>query len=178
MLKLKAIERNISFEKGKEKWAYVLQPELYSRLSEAKTIQEAALRSGISKGTISAAYAAIAETIAAWATEGHSVAIPGLGSCRFGVRSQSVSDVNEVSGNMITSRRVVFSPSTELKDELARTAISITCIDRNGNVVKQTGAADVGNVEEEEPENPTPDPTPSNPDTGGEDDDDEGGLAG
>ena len=60
MLKLKAIERNISFEKGKEKWAYVLQPELYSRLSEAKTIQEAALRSGISKGTISAAYAAIA----------------------------------------------------------------------------------------------------------------------
>jgi hypothetical protein len=94
------------------------------------------------------------------------------------VRSQSVSDVNEVSGNMITSRRVVFSPSTELKDELARTAISITCIDRNGNVVKQTGAADGGNVEEEEPENPTPDPTPTNPDTGGEDDDDEGGLAG
>ena len=178
MLKLKAIERNISFEKGKEKWAYVLQPELYSRLSEAKTIQEAALRSGISKGTISAAYAAIAETIAAWATEGHSVAIPGLGSCRFGVRSQSVSDVNEVSGNMITSRRVVFIPSTELKDELARTAISITCIDRNGNVVKQTGAADGGNVEEEEPENTTPDPTPSNPNTGGEDDDDEGGLAG
>ena len=178
MLKLKAIERNISFEKGKEKWAYVLQPELYSRLSEAKTIQEAALRSGISKGTISAAYAAIAETIAAWATEGHSVAIPGLGSCRFGVRSQSVSDVNEVSGNMITSRRVVFIPSTELKDEHARTAISITCIDPNGNVVKQTGAADGGTVEEEEPENPTPNPTPSNPDTGGEDDDDEGGLAG
>ena len=44
MLKLKAIERNISFEKGTEKWAYVLQPELYSRLSEAKTISEAAMR--------------------------------------------------------------------------------------------------------------------------------------
>ena len=83
-----------------------------------------------------------------------------------------------VSGLVGVGSGVVFIPSTELKDELARTAISITCIDRNGNVVKQTGAADGGNVEEEEPENPTPDPTPSNPDTGGEDDDDEGGLAG
>ncbi|MBP3373453.1 MAG: DNA-binding protein [Bacteroidaceae bacterium] len=177
MLKLKAIERNISFEKGKEKWAYVLQPELYSRLSEAKTISEAAMRSGISKGTISAAYAAISETIAAWATEGHSVAVPGLGIMRFGVRAQSVEDVNDVSANLITNRRVIFTPSVELKDELKRTAISITCIDRDGNIVKQTGASDGGNVEEEDEQGTTtPDPSPSNPDTGEEDDD--GGLAG
>ena len=79
---------------------------------------------------------------------------------------------------MVLDAEQIEARKAELKDELARTAISITCIDRNGNVVKQTGAADGGNVEEEEPENPTPDPTPSNPDTGGEDDDDEGGLAG
>ena len=37
-IKVKAIERNVAFEKDKEKWAYVLQPELYSKLSQSKVI--------------------------------------------------------------------------------------------------------------------------------------------
>ena len=86
-IKVKAIERNVAFEKDKEKWAYVLQPELYSKLSQSKVITEAALRSGISKGAINAAWDAIGEVIKAWATEGHAVAIPGLGSMRFGLRA-------------------------------------------------------------------------------------------
>ena len=44
-IKVKAVERNVSFEKNSEKWAYVLQTDLYNRLSDAKVIQEAALRS-------------------------------------------------------------------------------------------------------------------------------------
>ena len=51
-IKIKAIERNVAFEKGTEKWAFVMQPELYSRLNEQKVVQEAALRSGIGKGAI------------------------------------------------------------------------------------------------------------------------------
>ena len=39
-----------------------------------------ALRSGIAKGAINAAWDAIGEVIKAWATEGHSVAVPGLGT--------------------------------------------------------------------------------------------------
>jgi len=61
----------------------VLQPELYSKLSQSKVITEAALRSGISKGAINAAWDAIGEVIKAWATEGHAVAIPGLGTMRL-----------------------------------------------------------------------------------------------
>ena len=79
-IKVKAIERNVSFTKGEEKWAYVLQADLYSKLSADKVIQEAALRSGISRSSINAAWDAIGEVIKAWATEGHSVAVPGLGS--------------------------------------------------------------------------------------------------
>ena len=108
-IKVKAIERNVAFVKGEEKWAYVLQADLYSKLSDAKVIQEAALRSGINKGAINAAWDAIGEVIKAWATEGHSVAVPGLGSMRFGLRSESVSDVNKVGANLITSRRVIFT---------------------------------------------------------------------
>ena len=178
-IKIKAIERNVAFEKGTEKWAFVMQPELYSRLNEQKVVQEAALRSGIGKGAISAAWEAIGDVIRAWATEGHSVAVPGLGTMRFGVRSNSVEKVEDVNSTLITSRRVIFTPSTEIKQELAKTAISITCYDRNGNVIKQVTSDDDGNVDNGEEPDPTPsNPTPSDPDTGGEDDDDEGGLAG
>ena len=147
---MKAVERNVSFDKSKEKWAYVMQAELYSKLSQSKVVQEAALRSGISKGSINAAWDAIGDVIKAWATEGHSVAIPGLGSMRFGLRATSVSDVNMVGADLITSRRVIFTPNTDIKDELARTSINITCYDRNGEVVKRVTSSDDGNVEDPE----------------------------
>ena len=149
-IRIKAIERNVSFEKNTEKWAYVLQAELYNKLSQAKVIQEASLRSGISKGAINAAWDAIGEVIKAWATEGHSVAVPGLGSMRFGLRSESVADVNKVGANLITSRRVIFTPSVDIKDELRKTSINITCYDRNGNIVKRVTSGDDGDIEEEE----------------------------
>ena len=147
-IKVKAIERNVSFDKTKEKWAYVMQADLYSKLSQSKVIAEAATRSGISKGSINAAWDAIGEVIKAWATEGHSVAIPGLGSMRFGLRATSVSDVNKVASSLITTRRVIFTPNVEIKDELSRTAINITCYDRNGNVVRRVTSDDEGNVED------------------------------
>ena len=151
-IKVKAVERNVSFDKTKEKWAYVIQPELYNKLSQSKVISEAALRSGISKGAINAAWDAIGEVIKAWATEGHAVAIPGLGSMRFGLRSKSIADVNKVGSDLITTRRVIFVPNVEIKDELKRTSINITCYDRNGEIVKRVTSSDEGNVEDPENE--------------------------
>ena len=151
-IKVKAVERNVSFDKKSEKWAYVLQPDLYSKLSQTKVIQEAALRSGISKGAINAAWDAIGEVIKAWATEGHSVAVPGLGSMRFGLRSTSVGDVNKVGAGLITSRRVIFTPSVDIKKELADTSVNITCYDRYGNVVKRVTSTDDAEVEDPDDE--------------------------
>ncbi len=161
-IKVKAVERNISFDKNSEKWAYVMQAELYGRLSSSKVVQEAAIRSGISKGAINAAWAAIGEVIKAWATEGHSVAVPGLGTMRFGIRGNSVENVGDVSSKMVTARRVVFTPSTDIKQELAGTSISITCYDRNGKLVKQVTSDDDGSVEDG-------DTSGSTGDTGGSD---------
>ena len=151
-IKVKAVERNVSFDKNTEKWAYVMQPELYNKLSQSKVISEASLRSGITRGSINAAWDAIGEVIKAWATEGHAVAIPGLGSMRFGLRASSVADVNKVGTSLITTRRVIFVPNTEIKDELARTSINITCYDRNGEIVKRVTSSDEGNVEDPENE--------------------------
>lgn len=147
-IKVKAVERNVSFQEGVEKYAYVLQPDLYNKLSASKVIQEASLRSGIIKGALNAAWDAIGEVIKAWATEGHSVAVPGLGTMRFGIRSTSVEDVNKVASSLITSRRVIFTPSTDIKEELKKTAVSITCYDRKGEIVKRVTSTDDSEVED------------------------------
>ena len=155
-LKAKAVERLLKFtndENDHGVYRYVMKPEMYSSLSQAKVIKEAALRSGVSQGVMQACWDAAGEVIKAWATEGHSVALPGLGSMRFGLRSKSVADVNDVKTGLIKSRRIIFTPSVDLKDELANTAIQITCYDRDGKEVKRVTSTDEGNVEDNEGEN-------------------------
>ena len=147
-MKVKAVERLVKFEKeAAGKYRYVMQPELYTSLAQEKVIKEASLRSGISKGAMQACWDAAGEVIKAWATEGHSVALPGLGTMRFGLRAKAVEDVNEVKTKLIKSRRIIFTPSVDLKDELANTSIQITCFDRNGEVVKRV-SSDAGEVED------------------------------
>ena len=109
-------------------------------------------RSGVSQGVMKACWDAAGEVIKAWATEGHSVALPGLGTMRFGLRAKSVEKVEDVKAGLISSRRIIFTPTQDLKDELADTAIQITCYDRNGDIVKRVTSADAGTVEDPEGE--------------------------
>ena len=155
-LKVKAVERLVKFNKEDEgTWRYVMSPELYIALSQAKVIREAALRSGVSQGVMKACWDAAGEVIKAWATEGHSVALPGLGTMRFGLRAKSVEKVEDVKAGLISTRRIIFTPTQDLKDELADTAIQITCYDRNGEIVKRVTSADAGNVEDNEGTDPS-----------------------
>ena len=150
-LKVKAVEKKVKFSKNDPGvWRYVMSPDLYIALSQEKVIKEAALRSGVSRGVMQACWDAAGEVIKAWATEGHSVALPGLGSMRFGLRAKSVEDVNDVKTSLIKTRRIIFTPAVDLKDELKNTAIQITCIDRNGDEVKRVTSADAGTIEDPE----------------------------
>ena len=139
-MKVKAIEKKLKFTKDPNDpgvYRYVMQPEQYSSLTQKKVIKEAALRSGVSQGVMQACWDAAGEVIKAWATEGHSVALPGLGTMRFGLRSKSVE-----------------------KDELKNTAVQITCFDRDGKEVKRVTSDDDGNVEDNE-SGLTPSPSPT-----------------
>ncbi len=150
-LKIKAKEKKLKFSKdGPEVYRYVMIPELYSTLDQDKVIKEAAIRSGVTEGVMQACWKGAGEVIKAWATEGHSVALPGLGNMRFGLSAKAVADVNDVKTGLIRTRRIVFTPTMTLKEELANTAINITCYDRNGEVVKRVTSADPGTVEEPE----------------------------
>ena len=166
-LKIKAKEKKLKFSKNENDpgiWRYVMVPDLYSTLDQDKVIKEAAIRSGVSEGVMAACWKGAGEVIKAWATEGHSVALPGLGNMRFGLSAKAVENVNDVKSSLIRTRRIVFTPSTELKDELSKTSIQITCYDRNGEIVKRVTSTDDGTVEE-----------PDNSDSTGED---EGGTSG
>ena len=151
-LKVKAQEKLQKIGTHAGKYRYIMMPELYTSLSQDKVIKEDALRSGVSKGIMQACWDAAGEVIKAWATEGHSVALPGLGTMRFGLRAKSVEKVDEVKAGLITSRRIIFTPDVDLKDELANTAVQITCYDRDGKEVKRVTSTS-GDVEDPENEN-------------------------
>ena len=158
-LKVKAKEQYQNIGKYAGTFRYVMMPELYTALAQDKVIKEAALRSGVSRGVMQACWDAAGEVIKAWATEGHSVALPGLGTMRFGLRAKSVANVNDVKSSLITSRRIIFTPTVELKDELASTSVQITCYDKDGKEVKRVTSTDDGNVEDND--SLSPDPSPS-----------------
>jgi hypothetical protein len=58
-----------------------------------------------------------------------------------------VEKVEDVKTGLITSRRIIFTPSVDLKDELATTGILITCYDRTGKEVKRVTSTS-GEVED------------------------------
>ena len=153
-LKVKATEQLIKIGTYAGTYRYVMLPELYTALTQDKVIKEAALRSGVSRGVMQACWDAAGEVIKAWATEGHSVALPGLGTMRFGLRAKSVDDVNKVKAGLITSRRIIFTPDVDLKEALSNTAVQISCYDRDGKEVKRVTSTDSGDIEDPENEQP------------------------
>ena len=168
-LKVKATEQLIKIGNYAGKYRYVMMPELYTALAQDKVIKEAALRSGVSRGVMQACWDAAGEVIKAWATEGHSVALPGLGTMRFGLRAKSVEKVEDVKAGLISSRRIIFTPTVDLKEELAGTAVQITCYDRTGKEVKRVTSTS-GEVEDPENENQNGNggsDTPTSSQTGG-----------
>ena len=151
-IKVIAQRREVKLGKNPGK-KFVMRPDLYIPIQEKKVFAEASTHSGISAGVIKAAWDAAGEVIRTWATEGHSVPLPGLGTMRFSVRSKAVAELEDVKANLITTRRIIFTPNTDVKDELKNTAIQITCLDEDGNVLKRVTSGDSGEIEDPENEN-------------------------
>jgi predicted histone-like DNA-binding protein len=148
-IKVIAQRREVKLGKNPGK-KFVMRPDLYSPIQEKKVFSEASTHSGIPAGVIKAAWDAAGEVIRTWATEGHSVPLPGLGTMRFSVRSKAVEKLEDVKTSLISTRRIVFTPSVDVKDELKNTSIQITCLDEDGNVLKRVTSGDSGEIEDNE----------------------------
>ena len=154
MINIKAKQTKLQFVKnGPISYRYILRPELYSKLPESKVLDEAAAHSGIGRGALKGAWDAIGDVIKNWLTEGHSLPLPGIGTVRFGVNGESVEDVNDVAKGLIKSRKVIYTPSKEIKEALMACNVSITCIDKDGNVVKRVQDDASDETDTTEPEN-------------------------
>ena len=127
-IKVIAQRRELKIGKNPGVKKFVMRPDLYIPISEKKVFKEAAAHTGVSEAVLKAAWDAAGEVIRAWATEGHSVPLPGLGTMRFGVRAKAV----------------------EMKDVLKDTSIQITCLDEDGNVLKRVTSSDSGTIEDPE----------------------------
>ena len=138
MIKVNAKQTKLQFVKdGPITYRYILRPETFSQLKAEKVLDEAAAHSGIARGALKGAWDAIGEVIKNWLTEGHSLPLPGIGTVRFGLNGESVVDVNDVAKSLIKTRKVIFTPSKDIKEALMATSVAITCIDKDGNVVKR-----------------------------------------
>lgn len=147
-IKVKARQTKLTVGPSAGQYRFIMQAEIYSTLKQEKVMSEASIRSGIPKGSLNASWQAIGDVVKAWATEGHSVAVPGLGTMRFGLQAGAVTKVEDVSAGLITTRKVIFTPSTNIKQELKDTSVNITCYDKDGNVIKQVSSSDPGNVDD------------------------------
>ena len=155
-IKVIAQRRELKIGKNPGVKKFVMRPDLYIPISEKKVFKEAAAHTGVSEAVLKAAWDAAGEVIRAWATEGHSVPLPGLGTMRFGVRAKAVEDLEDVKTGLISTRRIVFTPSSEMKDVLKDTSIQITCLDEDGNVLKRVTSSDSGTIEDPEDANTNP----------------------
>ena len=150
MIQVSAKQTTLQVGDHKGEDRFMLQAVTYSTLDEEKVIEEAAIRSNISTAVIKAAWDAASKVLKAWATEGHSCPLPGLGHMRFGIRATAVEKVEEVKSNLITSRRIIFTPSVSIKEALAKTSISITCYDKDGKKIKTVTSDDTDDIEEDD----------------------------
>ena len=155
-IKVIAQRRELKIGKNPGVKKFVMRPDLYIPISEKKVFKEAAAHTGVSEAVLKAAWDAAGEVIRAWATEGHSVPLPGLGTMRFGVRAKAVEDLEDVKTGLISTRRIVFTPSSEMKDVLKDTSIQITCLDEEGNVLKRVTSSDNATIEDPEDANTNP----------------------
>ena len=165
-IKVIAQRRELKIGKNPGVKKFVMRPDLYIPIQEKKVFAEASTHSGISAGVIKAAWDAAGEVIRTWATEGHSIPLPGLGTMRFGVRSKAVEKLEDVKTNLISVRRIGFAPNVEVKDELKNTSIQITCLDEDGTVLKRVTSSDSGDIEDNEGSDST-DTTGGGSSTGG-----------
>ena len=70
-----------------------------------------------------AAWDAAGEVIRTWATEGHSVPLPGLGTMRFGVRSKAVENLEDVKTGLISVRRIISTPNVDMPGDNPATSL-------------------------------------------------------
>ena len=122
---------------------YATKVEHYSTVGDEKIVRYASGTCGILKASLRQAWEALGSVITAWVLEGHIVEIPGLGNIRAEVRSKAQSIAEDVTESDILLRKLLLTPTREIKDALNANPVRITCCDNEGDKVKREKSDDL-----------------------------------
>ena len=97
---------------------YIAHLKSYSRISFDEIIRMTASSQSISEANIASAFYALAATIKRYVLEGHVVDLGPIGTFRASINCTAEKNREDLSPKNVTRRRIIFHPSSELKDAL------------------------------------------------------------
>lgn len=109
---------------------WVTRTVTYSKIDGDAVLDYAEMNSGINRGQLAASMHAIIQSFKNFLLNGHSVELPEVGIFRFSVSARASEDADGAGAEAVRVRRVLFTPSTKLKSELA--AVSLTSYESDG----------------------------------------------
>lgn len=146
-MNVKAIERQISVGDKRGNYAYVMSPEHQKHMDEKSIFHKAALNTNMNIAAIRTAWLVCSEIIREEVIKGHTVALPGLGSIRLGMKANIVDDIADINSSLIKTKKIIFNPTSKFKNDLESSPINITCYNRNGKIIKKINSENHETIE-------------------------------
>ncbi|MDR2388888.1 MAG: HU family DNA-binding protein [Tannerellaceae bacterium] len=117
-MKYKIIQRVNPQDRTQSNW--YATPVNDGRIDKNDLSKEIVNISALSRGDVSDAIESLLDVIPKYLLMGKSVSLGELGTMRVSFGSKGVEDPKKFHTNLISGVRIVFTPSTELKDQLNR----------------------------------------------------------
>ena len=141
-LKINSRQQTIKVGEHKGEEMFIMKVDHYGVYDAEHIISYVNETQCIPKAQLRAAWEALGQAITAWTLEGHIVEIPGLGNIRAEVRAKAQKKACDVSTGDIIRRKLLLTPTKEIKDALNNAERLITCYDSEGRMVRRSEKED------------------------------------
>lgn len=139
-IRIKAKQRLMKVGPNAGKKVWKLTPDIGNKIVFDKLCKRAAERNNLSATIIKAAIGAVAESIKDYLVIGDSVELGELGTLRLSMRAKTSENLADVNVNNIERRRLVFTPSKEIKEFINAEPVEIVYFDEKGKKVRRVDA--------------------------------------
>ena len=99
----------------KKKMMYITKAVRYSTIGKDELIEHASQDSSVPSAMLGASYDALFVQIKELLLNGHSIQLGDLGTLRFSISAQAVTDKEDVGADLVKSRKILFRPSPKLR---------------------------------------------------------------
>lgn len=128
-INLRAKKQKTGFTKEE---AYVTRAVRYNTITTDELVDHAAEDSNVPKAMLHASAEALLLQAKELLLNGHTIEFKPLGFLRFSVSCKTVKNKENVSANLVRTRRILFQPSTRLKADMKRINF-ITTVEEDGS---------------------------------------------